>query len=220
VDRRSVFDPNSNTSLADAVGGPLGITESSLPPVAFVAVYAIGGSDTTTAAYVAVGIALLLAIARIVQRQTPQFAIMGAVGVGFAAFIAAKSGKAENFFLPGLLANVAYASAFLISLAVKYPLVGLLVTQLEGKGKGWRESTDPERMRAYVRATWLWAGVFVFRLVVQLPLYLAGAVVALGVAKTAMGVPIFALALWLTWRLVRPRAAEAEPPMPPAASGT
>jgi Protein of unknown function (DUF3159) len=38
---------------------------------------------------------------------------------------------------------------------------------------------------------------------VQLPLYLAGAVVALGVAKTAMGLPLFALGLWLTYRLVQ-----------------
>ena len=46
-------------------------------------------------------------------------------------------------------------------------------------------------------------GLFALRLVVQLPLYLAGAVVALGVARTAMGLPLFALGVWLTWRLVR-----------------
>jgi hypothetical protein len=28
-------------------------------------------------------------------------------------------------------------------------------------------------------------------------------VVALGVARTAMGLPVFALGLWLTWLLVR-----------------
>jgi hypothetical protein len=48
---------------------------------------------------------------------------------------------------------------------------------------------------------------------VQLPLYLAGAVVALGVARTAMGIPLFALGIWLTWRLVRRMPA----PPPPAA---
>jgi hypothetical protein len=40
------------------------------------------------------------------------------------------------------------------------------------------------------------------RLLVQLPLYLADAVVALGVARTAMGLPLFALGLWLTYLLV------------------
>jgi len=45
--------------------------------------------------------------------------------------------------------------------------------------------------------------LFSARLAVQGPLYLAGAVVALGVARTAMGLPLFALGLWITWLLVR-----------------
>jgi Protein of unknown function (DUF3159) len=60
----------------------------------------------------------------------------------------------------------------------------------------------------------MWAGLFLLRLAVQLPLYLAGAVVALGIARTAMGLPLFALGLWLTWLMVRRSAA------PPAAAGT
>jgi hypothetical protein len=45
--------------------------------------------------------------------------------------------------------------------------------------------------------------VFLVRLAVQLPLYLAGAVVALGVARAAMGFPIFILAVWLTYLVLR-----------------
>jgi hypothetical protein len=60
-------------------------------------------------------------------------------------------------------------------------------------------------------ATWLWAAVFLLRLIVQIPLYLAHAVVVLGVVRTAMGLPLFALALWATWRLVR------QPAPPPVA---
>jgi hypothetical protein len=121
--------------------------------------------------------------------------------VAFAAFIARQSGRAENFFLSGLLANAAYATAFLVSIAIKRPLVGVIVSQLDGEGNAWR--SDPVRVRAFVRATWLWAGLFLLRLLVQLPLYLAGAVVALGVARTAMGLPLFALGLWLAWLIVR-----------------
>jgi hypothetical protein len=195
-------------SLAEAVGGPLGLLETSVPAVAFVVAYVASGSDTNTAAGVAVGLALVLSIARLVRRESPRHALSGLVGVAFAAFIATRSGKAEDFFLPGLLANAAYASAFVISIAVRRPLVGLIVSQLDATGAGWRE--DPARLRAFTRASWLWAGLFVLRLIVQLPLYLAGAVVALGIARTAMGLPLFALALWLTWRLVRrPHAAAA-----------
>jgi hypothetical protein len=187
--------------LREAIGGPLGIAETSLPAVAFVIAYTASGSETNTAAGVAVGLALVLTIARLARRESPRHALSGLVGVGFAAFVATRSGKAENFFLPGLLANALYASAFLVSLAVRRPLVGVIVTKLDGEDHRWRE--DPQRMRAFVRATWLWAGLFLLRLGVQLPLYLAGAVVALGIAKTAMGVPLFVLGLWLSWLLVR-----------------
>ena len=192
--------------LMEAVGGPLGMAETSLPAVAYAAVY--GFTDTNTAAIVAVAVALVFAVARIVRRQTPRHAITGVIGVAFAAFVAAKSGKAENFFLPGLLLNLAYGAAFLVSAAIRRPLVGYIVGQIDGEGTEWRE--DPVRMRAFTRASYLWSGLFGVRLLVQLPLYLAGAVVALGVAKTAMGIPLFALGLWLTYRLVqrhRPAAA-------------
>ncbi len=50
---------------------------------------------------------------------------------------------------------------------------------------------------------WIWVGLFVVRLAVQLPLYLAEELVALGVAKTAMGFPVFALAIWLSYLVMR-----------------
>ncbi len=196
-------------SLNEAVGGPLGMAETSLPAVAFVIAYTASGSDTNTAAIVAVGLALALSLARIVKRESPIYALSGLVGVAFAAFIATRSGRAENFFLPGLFANAAYAAAFVISIAVRRPLVGVIVASLDGEGSEWRD--DPLRVRAFVRATWLWAALFGLRLLVQLPLYLAGAVVALGVAKTAMGLPLFGLGLWLTWLLVRRHRVPAAP---------
>ncbi len=199
------------TDLGQALGGPLGMAETALPPVAFVTAYTASGSDTDIAAAIAVGLALALAAARLVRRQSARHALTGLVGVAFAAFVAARSGKAENFFLPGLLANAAYASVFLVSIALRRPLVGEIVSRLDGEGKGWRDR--PDRVRAFTRASWLWAWLFLARLAVQLPLYLAGAVVALGVARTAMGIPLFAAGLWITWRLVHrhrvPAAAEA-----------
>ena len=111
-------------SIAEAIGGPLGMAETALPAVAYVVAYTASGSDTTIAGGVAVGLALALAIARLVRRESPRHALSGLFGVGIAAFIAAKSGKAENFFLPGLLLNAAYAAAFLISIVVRWPLVG------------------------------------------------------------------------------------------------
>ncbi len=201
--------PSEPPSIADAIGGPWGVAETSAPAAAFVVAYSISGSDTDTAATVAIALALVLAAIRLARRQSPRHAISGLIGVAFAAFVATRSGRAEDFFLPGLITNALFITALLVSIAVRRPLVGIIVSQLDGEGHRWRE--DPARSRTFTRASWLWAGLFSMRLLVQLPLYLAGAVVALGVARTAMGVPLFALGIWLTWLLVR------RPPAPAAA---
>ena len=196
-------EQSAQPTLAEALGGPLGMLESAVPGVAFVVAYSIAGQEIRPAAIVAVALALVLTVARVARRESPRQALTGLVGVAFAAFIATRSGKAENFFLPGLLANAAYAAAMLISVAVRRPLVGIIVGQLDGEGNAWRG--DPERTRVFTRATLMWAGLFLTRLAAQLPLYLAGEVVVLGVVRTAMGLPLFALGLWLTYLLVRRR---------------
>ncbi|MFF2266676.1 DUF3159 domain-containing protein [Cellulosimicrobium cellulans] len=65
----------------------------------------------------------------------------------------------------------------------------------------WR--SDRALMRRYTAATWLWIGLFAARLAVQVPLYLEGDVGWLGTARLVMGIPLWALVLWLTWILVR-----------------
>ena len=189
-------------SVIEAAGGPLGMAETALPGLAFVVAYTVTGQDTNLSAYVALGLAAALAAARLARRETPRHALSGLFGVALAAFVATRSGKAENFFLPGLIFNAGYAAAFAISVLARWPIVGYLATQLDGTAKtAWRE--DRARMRVFNQASWMWSGLFVVRLAVQLPLYLAGAVVALGVARTAMGLPLFALGLWLSYLLVR-----------------
>lgn len=185
------------------MGGRLGMVESVVPATAFVVAYTASGQDTTIAAVVALALAGVLSIARLVRGGTLQYALSGAVGVAFAAFIATRTGRAEDFFLPGLLLNVAYGTGFLVSILVRRPLLGVfaqLTTQRDGT---WRQ--DPAQVVAYTKASWIWVGLFGLRLLVQLPLYLAGEVVVLGVAKVAMGVPLFAIAIWLSYLLLRGR---------------
>ncbi|MCW3017007.1 MAG: hypothetical protein JWO02_4099 [Solirubrobacterales bacterium] len=172
-----------------------------MPPVAFVVAYTVSGQDTTVSAIVALVVGVLLAIARVARRETVQHTLTGLIGVALAAFVATRTGKAENFFLPGLLANAAYATIYFVSIVVRRPLIGVIVSGLSGGGSAWRD--DPALMRTYTRASWLWVVLFLLRLLVQLPLYLAGSVTALGVARTAMGLPLFALGIWLTWLLIR-----------------
>lgn len=195
-------EPVATPSIYEAVGGKLGIAESTLPFIAFTAVWSLSGRNILAGGIVAVGITLALSIARLLKKQTLQFAFSGVIGVAFGAFVAQRTGNAEDFFLPGILINLASALAYLISIAVRRPLLGLIVSTLTGEGKSWY--TDRDRRRAYTRASWIWVALFSFRLSIQVPLYLTGSVGVLAVAKVITGLPLFALGLWLSYALLRP----------------
>jgi hypothetical protein len=181
----------------ETLGGPQGIADSSIPALVFVTVYSLNSQEIASAAWASVAAGALIAVVRLARRERLRFAAAGFVGVALAAFVADRTGRAEDFFLPGLLLNAAYGSAYLVSILVRWPLLGVILGPLTGDGLRWRE--DPERVRLYTRASWIWVGVFALRLAVQLPLYLAGAVLALGIARTVMGLPIFLIAIWLSY---------------------
>jgi len=194
-------EPERRVDLVEAVGGAHGLADSSLPGLAFVTAYTVSGQELGPSLWAAMAVAVALTGVRLARRETLQFAFAGLIGVAIAAFISSRTGRAEDFFLPGLLLNAGYAAAYAISIAVRWPLIGVILGPLTGEGMEWRR--DPELIRLYSRASWIWVAVFLVRLAVQLPLYLSDSLVALGVAKAAMGVPIFVLALWLTFLVLR-----------------
>ena len=114
-------------SIADAVGGPLGVAESVVPAAAYVLTYTVSGQDTTISLIVAVGLGVLFGVARLIRRQTVQFALAGIAGLALSAYVVSRTGRAADFFLPGLLANAGYALAYLISIIVRWPLLGVIV---------------------------------------------------------------------------------------------
>lgn len=189
------------SSLIAAVGGTRGIIDSGLPAVVFVAVYTATSGNMTASVWAAIAAGAVSTVLRLARRETVQFAISGFIGVAIAAFIAQRTGRAENFFLPGLLINLGYAAAYAISILLRWPLLGVILGTLTGEGTAWRR--DPAKVRAFSTASWIWVAMFLVRVGVQLPLYLAGALVALGVARLAMGWPLFFLSIWLSWLVLR-----------------
>lgn len=195
------LDEKEEINLLDELGGPQGIADSSIPGLVFVIAYTVSGQKLELAAAIAVGIAALIGLVRLIRGERARYAASGFLGVALAAFIATRTGKAEDFFLPGLLFNAGYALAYAISIAIRWPLMGVFIGPLIGEGMTWRE--NPDRVRLFNKISWLWVGTFLLRLAVQLPLYLSGSLVALGIAKTAMGLPIFALAIYLSYLMLR-----------------
>ena len=100
-----------------------------------------------------------------------------------------------------IVANAVSAMAWAVSILVRWPLLGLLVGAALGQRTRWRR--DPDLVRGYQRASWAWVAQYVLRLVVFLPLYLADAVVALGVARLLLTWPLVALCIAVAWPLVR-----------------
>lgn len=195
------LDEKEEINLLDELGGPQGIADSSIPGLVFVISYTATGQNLELAAGIAVGVALFIALVRLVRGERARYAASGFLGVALAAFIATRTGKAEDFFLPGLFLNAGYAIAYAVSVAIRWPLMGVFIGPLIGEGMAWR--ADPERVRLFNRISWLWVGTFLLRLAVQLPLYFSGALVALGVAKTAMGLPIFIVAIYFSYLMLR-----------------
>lgn len=192
---------NGHIDLLAAAGGVRGIAESVLPGLVFLVAFTLT-RDLTTALVGSVAMAAVFLVARLIQRTPLTQALAGIAGVALSAFLAMQTGKAENFYLVGFLTNAGYIVAMVISIAVRWPLLGLLFGYARNEGVGWRGK--PERLRAYRVATWILVGVMALRLAVQLPLYLAGQVDALGAMRLIMGVPLYAFGLWIAWLISRP----------------
>ncbi len=187
-------------SALDAVGGRRGIVESVVPGVLFVLVFT-ATRQLPWALVAAVGAAAAFSVARLARRDTVQPAVAGLVGIAVCALVARRTGRAEDFYLPGLWVNGAYAVAYVVSILVRWPILGVAVGFMTGEGTAWRR--DPARLRAYSQASWVWVAMFALRLLVQWPLYLSGSVTALGIARVAMGLPMFALAAFVSWLILR-----------------
>jgi len=188
--------------LERAIGGWRGMIDSGLPTVVFITVYVIASRQLQPALIAAIVVGVLLAVYRLIRRQRLQQVLTGFLGLAIAAGFSAWTGQAENFFLPGLITNVAYGAAFVVSILVRWPLLGVAMGYLTGDGTRWRQ--DQRLMRTYSAASWVWVGVFFGRLVVQVPLYLAAAVEILGVARVVMGWPLFLAAAYVTYRVLSP----------------
>lgn len=186
-----------------AIGGWRGVAESVTPTIVFLVLYAIMGEINLPAIIAVVSAVVFIGI-RALQRIPVAPALGGLFAIALSAFIAWRTGEASDFFAWGLVTNVAYLAGLLVSIAMRWPAMGLLIGFLRGDATGWRE--DPTQVltrRRYVVVTWMWAGLFAARLLVQAPLYFLDATGPLGIAKLAMGVPLFALVAWFSWLLVR-----------------
>ena len=187
-------------ALLQAMGGVRGLVESILPGLAFLVIYTIT-KDLFLSVALPVGLAVVFVIVRAITKTPWSSALAGVIGLALSAGLALITGRAEDNFVLGFFINAAFLIALLISLAVRWPLIGVIVSLIRSEGSAWRE--NKAKFRVALIATILWCGLFALRLGVELPLYFAENAAALATLKLILGVPLYAGMLWVTWLLVR-----------------
>lgn len=207
------------SQLANALGGRRGMVEAAVPTVAFTLSYV-----TTKELRLAIGIsitaALLLLGVRLAQRGPVQYVVNALVGIAIGTlfvWLGGRNGGDESdqalaYFVPGLLYNAGYTAVLVLSILVRWPVVGFVVGSVAEDPLSWR--TDRQVVRLCQRLTWVLVVPCALRVAIQAPIYLAGRaaddadpyITALGLAKVAMGWPLQVAALTLmVWLLSRDR---------------
>ncbi len=188
-----------DNSLSDLVGGRRGLVDALGPHVLFLVVY-ISSQRLSMAILSALAVCALIAVTRLVARQPLRQIAVGAALVAASGLIARMTGRDVDFYLPEILRTFAMSAVLLLSLAVRRPLVGVLVGPVIS-GSTWR--TDATLLRAYTLCTVIWAGAVVARTAVKFRFYIAEDVVALGVVNLVMGIPLAAVTLYVQLRILR-----------------
>ncbi|MEY9776208.1 DUF3159 domain-containing protein [Arthrobacter sp. MW3 TE3886] len=203
---------NGNIDVLKSAGGIQGIAESILPGLVFLIAFTIDRENLAMAVTASLAVAAVFTVARLLQRKPLTQALAGFIGVGLSAWLATSTGKAENFYVLGFFTNVGYIVAMSISVAVRWPIAGLLFGFIRNEGLEWRK--DPKRIRAYSIGTWVIVAVLVLRLVVQVPLYFMGeqGLAALATTRLLMGAPLYILGIWIAWLITRPAPVAAAAP--------
>lgn len=186
-------------TLLEQMGGLSGLISATLPVIVLIPVNNFFGLGPALAA--ALGVAVVIALWRVIRKETLQPAISGLLGVALCAAIAWFTGDAKGYFLYGIWMSLALCIAAVLSILFRWPAVGVIWKGINGEEMQWQKV--PEARRAYAIATGGWAVIFLARFVVQRAIYDADATTALGVTRILMGWPLTLLVTALTVWMVR-----------------
>ena len=200
--------------------GRSNLIDSIVPPVIFLIINALLGFEY--AMWGSLAIALLITVVRLGRRQSLRYALGGVGGVILAIMITQLLGRAEGYFLPGILTGGLTVIGCLVSVIVGRPLVAWTSYVARRWPLDWY--WHPKVRPVYNEVTLAWAVFFTIRLGLQWSLFQEQAARLLGVIQVVTGWPatialLVVSYLYGTWRLRNlrgPSVAEfrsgAEPP--------
>lgn len=184
------------------MGGRGGPIDSIIPPLIFAIAakfaglpWAVGGALVS---------AVLIGAFRWTRGHRMVYAGAGFAGVAVAAGVSWSLGRAEGYFLPGIVNNAFTILLCVVSFAVRRPMVALTSHLARRWPLGWY--WHPRVRPAYDEVTLAWAVFFGLRLALQIALFRRGSAVALAAAGFVTGWPatvalLAASYLYGLWRL-------------------
>ncbi|HSR29076.1 MAG TPA: DUF3159 domain-containing protein [Anaerolineae bacterium] len=182
--------------------GRSNLIDSLLPPLFFVILNALWGMRV--AAWASLALAVIIGLYRLFRRQSLLYALGGVGGVGVAVLIVQLLGRAEGFFLPGIITGALTFVICLVSVIVRRPIVAYTsyIARRWPLDWYWHSRVRP----AYSDVTWLWAGFFGLRLLLEYSLFQKEAASQLAIAQILTGWPATIVLLIIsylygTWRL-------------------
>ena len=201
--------PDATNPLAEVLGRSAGrrsTIDATGPSVAFVAAWLITDATGSVQPVLWGAVAAIAAAStggwlRWRQGERPRAVAVGLLVAVAAATVALYTGRPQDFFLLQIASNAASLVAWIASIAVRWPLLGVVVGTLLGQRTSWRR--DPDLLRAYSRASWVWVAQYAIRLLVFVPLWAVDATVALGVARAVLTWPLVAGSILASWPVIR-----------------
>lgn len=177
------------SSVLDAVVGPLLFALVNL---------GFGLTAAVVAGLAAAGVVLGWRLAR---GGAFLYAVGGVGGTVMASLLAAWTGRAGDYYLPGIVSGAVTTVVLGGSVLVGYPLVAVVSSVVRRWPMGW--FLHPRVKRAYVVVTWVWVLFFGVRTVAQAWLYVQDEVELLAVVRVATGWPAMVGLLVVSYLLGR-----------------
>ena len=195
---------NRFSELLDEFRSVLGgrLIDAILPPLVFLIANAIWGLQT--AMWTAFGLSIVLGIRRITRGESLTYGLLGVFSVLLAIGLVTLLGRAESFFLPGLISGGLTVALCFISLLIKRPLTAWssFISRRWTLDWYWHPRVRP----AYTETTLLWTLFFGLKFWWQIALYQGGDAENLAWVQTLTGWPALIILLIITyiygtWRL-------------------
>jgi hypothetical protein len=185
-----------------SVLGKVGLLDTILPPVLFLALNSFLGFQTAVGG--ALTLAILIAVLRLSRKQSLLYSLAGIGSIGLAIALAWFLGRSEGYFLPGIVNGGITVALALVSLLIRKPIVAWTSFIARRWPLDWY--WHPQVRPAYSEVTIAWTLFFAARLVWQVILFQGKNTDQLAFVNFLLGWPALIILLvfsylYGTWRL-------------------